>query len=70
LVEAFVNSADISQVKDVVELQRSSWKLLEAEEVELKSSLSDLVDTVGEVFWELLQVLGQKTGEDLLDGFL
>jgi len=70
LVEAFVNSADISQVEDVVELQRSSWKLLEAEEVELKSSLSNLVDTVGEVFWELLQVLGQKAGEDLLDGFL
>jgi len=70
LVEAFVNSADISQVEDVVELQRSSWKLFEAEEVELKSSLSDLVDTVGEVFWELLQVLGQKAGEDLLDGFL
>ena len=39
-VKTFKHATDISQVKDVMELKRCTWKLLQACIIELKRSLS------------------------------
>ena len=43
-IEALIDATQISQVEDVVELQRSTRELLQAGVVELESGLSDGVD--------------------------
>ena len=56
-VKTFVHTAEITQVEDVMELERRTWKFLQAGVVKLESGLSDCINRCLNVISKVGQVL-------------
>jgi hypothetical protein len=69
LQKSFVDSAQISQVKDVMELNWCSWKFLNNSKVKVQSCLGDLGDSTLNFVSELKAMLLKDLGVDFLSGF-
>jgi len=60
-VEAFVHSAQVSQIENVVELQWGTWQFFQAGVVQLQSGLRDKVHRALDVIVKLAQMSLQKS---------
>ena len=67
-VETLIDSAQVPQIENVVELQRGTGQLLQARVVQLQGGLRDPVHRALDIVREVAQMRLQERRVDLLDG--